>query len=154
MMGGSRPHSELCQLQGHLDKGIGAGPALLDQSLPKLVKQTAIEIHITRDPHGRHIRSLDDALALPGGKGRDWGVKNGKVPVFSQCSFINFRSQQGRVKGWSVPPLESATVAGWDTAGLCSRPLYNVLPLCSPVGSNLLIGHTAQAESIVIDLID
>lgn len=52
MMGGSCPHPELCQLQGHLDKGIGTGPALLNQSLPKLVKQTAIEIHIVRDPLG------------------------------------------------------------------------------------------------------
>lgn len=49
VVGGSHPYPELCQLQSHLDEGIRACPALLDQSLPKLVKQTAIEVHIICD---------------------------------------------------------------------------------------------------------
>lgn len=52
MTAGSRPHPELCQLQSHLDKGIRAGPALLDQSLPEVVEQTAVEIHVVRDALG------------------------------------------------------------------------------------------------------
>lgn len=55
MAGGSHPHPELGQLQSHLDEGIRARPALLDQSLPKLVKQTAIEVHVVCDLLGRHV---------------------------------------------------------------------------------------------------
>lgn len=73
----------------------------------------------------------------------------GKVCVCSKASFISFSSGQERAKSSSLPPLESATAAGWGTAGLCSRRLYNVLPLCSPGGSSLLLGHTMQAEDII-----
>lgn len=64
MAAGSHPHPELGQLQGHLNEGIGACPARLDQSLPKLVKQTAVEVHVICDLLGCYIRSLKDALAL------------------------------------------------------------------------------------------
>lgn len=46
--------------------------------------------------------------------------------------------------GSPVPPLESATVVVWDTAGLCSHPLYSVPLLYSRDGSSLLQGHTTQ----------
>lgn len=77
-----------------------------------------------------------------------------KVSVSSKSSFISSRWQREWGKGSSVPPLESATAAGWGTADLCSRPLYNVLPLCSPGGSSLSPGHTIQAENIVKYWID
>lgn len=41
-----QPYPELCQLQGQLNKGIRAGPALLYQSFPKLGKQIAMEVYV------------------------------------------------------------------------------------------------------------
>lgn len=42
-------YPELGQLQGELNKGIGAGPALLDQTFAKLSEQTAMEVHVISD---------------------------------------------------------------------------------------------------------
>lgn len=112
-------------------------------SVPSQTRET--DSH--RSPH--HLRSAWLIHRKP-----QWcfGTASGdkrKVSVCSKSSCISFRSQQDQVKGLSVPPLESATAADWGTAGLCSRPLYNVLPPCSPDGSSLLLGHTMQAEDIV-----
>lgn len=59
---------ELRQLQGQLNEGVGAGPALLDQSFPKLSKQAAVEVHVIGYLLGREVGSLDDALALRTGR--------------------------------------------------------------------------------------
>lgn len=55
---------ELCQLQGQLNEGVWAGPALLDQSFPKLSEQAAIEVHVVGNLLGREVRGFDDTLAL------------------------------------------------------------------------------------------
>lgn len=51
----------------------------------------------------------------------------------------------------AVPPLESATVVEWEAAGLCSRRLYSVPPLCSQDGTSLLRGHTTRRTVTVSD---
>lgn len=52
MEGGGGGHPELSQLQRQLNEGIGARPALLDQTLPKLMEQVTVEVHVVGDPFG------------------------------------------------------------------------------------------------------
>lgn len=63
-----KPYPELCQLQGHLNKGIRAGPALLDQAFSKVSEQIAMEVHIISYVFGWQVWSLDYFLALREGK--------------------------------------------------------------------------------------
>lgn len=111
------------------------------------VPSQTLETHSHRSP--RHLRSAWLTHTKPQWCFGTVSGDKGKVSVCGKSSFISFSSQQEQVKVWSVPPLESATAAGWGRAGLCSRPLYNVLPLCSPDGSSLLLGHTMQAGDVV-----
>lgn len=41
-----QPYPELGQLQGQLDEGVGACPALLDEPFAELSEETAVEVHV------------------------------------------------------------------------------------------------------------
>ena len=64
MFWGKNAHSELCELQGHLDEGIRAGATLLYQALPEVAKEAAIKINVVRDLHGQSVRRIHHILAL------------------------------------------------------------------------------------------
>lgn len=124
------------------------GSSCTSWSVPSQTRETDSQ----RSP--RRLRSAWPTRMRPRWRFGTASGDRGKVSVSSKSSFISSRSQRERGKGSCVPPLESATAAGWGTADLCSRPLYNVLPLCSPGGSSLSPGHTTQAENIVKYWID
>lgn len=63
-------YPELGQLQSHLDEGIRAGLALLNQSFPKFTKQTAVEVHVICYLFGNYVRALNGLSALREGKNR------------------------------------------------------------------------------------
>lgn len=54
----------MSQLQGDLDEGIGAGAALLDQTLAKVIEGENVRVHIVSQTPGHCQRALDDLLAL------------------------------------------------------------------------------------------
>lgn len=57
-------YPKLGQLQGKLNKGVRACPALLDQAFPKLSKQMAMKVHVIGYLLGREVRRFNDILAL------------------------------------------------------------------------------------------
>lgn len=59
-------HAEVGELQGDLDEGVGAGPALLDQPLPEVGELEAAEVHVVGQRLGHAVRALDGGLALRG----------------------------------------------------------------------------------------
>lgn len=47
---------------------------------------------------------------------------------------------------FTVRLLKFATVVEWEKEGPCSRPLYNVPPLCSQGENSLLQEHTTDIQ--------
>lgn len=54
----------MSQLQGQLDEGVRAGPALLDQTFPKGVERERVEIHVAGQERRAAQGRLDHLLAL------------------------------------------------------------------------------------------
>ena len=52
------------QLQSYLNEGVRAGPALLDQTLPKVVERDDDDVDIISQRLGPHQRVTDHGLAL------------------------------------------------------------------------------------------
>ncbi|TNN87960.1 hypothetical protein EYF80_001924 [Liparis tanakae] len=117
-------YPEVSQLQGDLDEGIGAGAALLDQTLAKVIEGENVRVHIVSQTPGHCQRALDDLLALE-------EVTESLLRYFSSCYSTRCELCGLITNAAHLSPAVRA--ASFSSPGSGSEPSAKILSICCSI---------------------